>query len=370
MTRIPRSDWETAEFPRLGRLCFDGFQLDVTSGELCVGGARIVLQPQPFKVLALLAGCSGQAITREQIRRQLWSAETFVDFDGGLNFCIRQIRKALGEDARKPRYIETLHRRGYRFMAPVTRIDDLRQNQLPNAEPGPPPTAREPRPITLAVLPFTDLSCSFRQDFLADGITELLITYLSIDTSLRVVSRTTSIRYKGTDKSLPSIGRELAVDWVLEGAVLHSGARVRIAARLIDTSTDQNEWAACYEAEMRDRLALQNHLASLVCRDTMVHLLPRLNSNALREFSNRVPLEGRTKSVHRIWHLPIGAGRVRRVEDRPDTLPVLIAAGTDMRSRQQELLRALPSATPLERPPVPKQKSSGYAGCPRKRYDP
>jgi TolB-like protein len=327
MIRIPRSDWETAEFPRLGLLCFDGFQLDVTSGELCVGGTRIVLQPQPFKVLALLAACSGQAITREQIRRQLWSAETFVDFEGGLNFCIRQIRKALGEDARKPRYIETLHRRGYRFMAPVTRIDDAGKNQVPSAKSSPPPTC-QPRPITLAVLPFTDLSCSFRQDFLADGITELLITYLSTDPSLRVVSRTTSMRYKGTDKSLPSIGRELAVDWVLEGAVLHSGARVQIAARLIDTSTDQNQWAACYEAEMRDRLALQNHVACLVSRDTMVHLLPRQRSDALLEFSNGVPRESRTKTVHRVWHLPIGAGRVRRVGESPETVPVLIAAGS------------------------------------------
>jgi len=328
MTRIPRNNWETAEFPRLGLLCFDGFQLDVTSGELCVGGTRIVLQPQPFKVLALLAGCSGQAITREQIRRQLWSAETFVDFEGGLNFCIRQIRKALGEDARKPRYIETLHRRGYRFMAPVTRIDHAARNQLSKAQSVPPPATRQLGPITLAVLPFTDLSCSFRQDFLADGITELLITYLSTDPSLRVVSRTTSMRYKGTDKSLPSIGRELGVDWVLEGAVLHSGARVRIAARLIDTSTDQNQWAGSYEAEMRDRLALQNHVACQVCRDTMVHLLPGLRRNPLLEAPQGLPRESRTKSIHRVWHLPIGAARVRRVGEGPETVPVLIAAGS------------------------------------------
>jgi TolB-like protein len=172
------------------------------------------------------------------------------------------------------------------------------------------------------------LSCAFRQDFLTDGITELLITYLSLDPSLRVVSRTTSMRYKDTDKSLPSIGRELGVDWVLEGAVLHSGARVRIAARLIDTSTDQNQWAACYEAEMRDRLALQNHVACRVCRDTMVHLLPRPRSHALPEFSNGVPRDSRTKSVHRVWHLPIGTSRVRRVGESPDTVPVLIAAGS------------------------------------------
>jgi len=93
MTRIRQNDWLAGKSPRLGLLCFDRFTLDIASGELCTGETRIVLQPQPFKVLALLAGCSGRAITREQIRRQLWSSETFVDFEGGLNFCIRQIRK-------------------------------------------------------------------------------------------------------------------------------------------------------------------------------------------------------------------------------------------------------------------------------------
>ncbi len=167
-------------------------------------------------MLALLAPCSGRAITREQLRQQLWS-KTFVDFEGGLNFCIRQIRKALGEDARKPRYIETLHRRGYRFLAPVTWIDDPSASHAGTARSSPLPVTPKPRPLTLAVLPFTDLSCSSRQGLLADGITELLITYLSTATPLRVVSSTTSMRYKGTDKSLPQIGRELRVDWVLEG---------------------------------------------------------------------------------------------------------------------------------------------------------
>jgi len=313
--------------------------LDVTSGELCMGGTRIVLQPQPFKVLALLAGCSGRAITREQIRRQLWSSETFVDFEGGLNFCIRQIRKALGEDARKPRYIETLHRRGYRFMAPVTRIDGAGDGHPVKANSGPHFPTHKSGPITLAVLPFTDLSCSFHQDFLADGITELLITYLSTDRSLRVVSRTTSMRYKGTDKSLPHIGRELGVDWVLEGAVLHSGRRVRITARLIDTSTDQNQWAACYEAEMQDRLALQDRVACMVYRDTTVHLLPKLRGRVLLELAQGTPHESRTERVHRVRHLPIGTGLVRRVGKGLTTLPVLLAA--ESRHAQRASLRGL-----------------------------
>ena len=325
MTRIRQNDWLAGNSPRLGLLCFDRFKLDVASGELCMGGTRIVLQPQPFKVLALLAECSGRAITRDEIRRQLWSSETFVDFEGGLNFCIRQIRKALGEDARKPRYIETLHRRGYRFMAPVTRVDDASESHAGNARAAGSLPTHERRPITLAVLPFTDLSCSFHQDLLADGITELLITYLSTDRSLRVVSRTTSMRYKDTDKSLPHIGKELGVDWVLEGAVLHSGRRVRIVARLIDTSTDQNQWAACYEAEMQDRLALQDRVASMVYRDTTVHLLPQLRGRALLEVPQDMH-QSRMDRVERVRHLPIATSLVRRVGEGFKTLPVFIAA--------------------------------------------
>jgi TolB-like protein len=325
MTRIRQSDWPAENSARLGLLCFDRFTLDIASGELCTGGIRVVLQPQPFKVLALLAGCSGRAITRDEIRRQLWSSETFVDFEGGLNFCIRQIRKALGEDARRPRYIETLHRRGYRFLAPVTRID-AKESHAGNARTLSPRPTYESRPITLAVLPFSDLSCSFHRDFLADGITELLITYLSTDRSLRVVSRTTSMRYKGTDKSLPRIGRELGVEWVVEGAVLQSGRRVRIAARLIDTSTDQNQWAECYEAEMQDRLALQDRVACMVCRDTAVHLLPRFRGRALLELPQDMPHESPIERVQRVRHVPVGTGLVRRVGEGLKTLPVFMAA--------------------------------------------
>src|SRR5271155_5237631 len=141
------------------RLHFDGFELDASSGELRMGDTRLTLQPQPFKVLALLASRSGRTVTREEIRRQLWSTGTFVDFEGGLNFCIRQIRKTLGENARKPRYIETLHRRGYRFIAPVTEIDDATGSHAGQAISSPTFVNRRPGPITLAVLPFTDLSC-------------------------------------------------------------------------------------------------------------------------------------------------------------------------------------------------------------------
>ena len=298
---------------------FDGFALDVSSGELRLGETRLELQPQPFKVLALLVARSGRIVPREEIRQQLWSTGTFVDFEGGLNFCVRQIRKALGEDARKPRYIETLHRRGYRFIAPVSRID-----QAPSRFNVPVATPQSiGKPLTLAVLPFCNLSCCHNQDFLADGITELLITYLSTNTSLRVISRTTSMQYKNASKSLCRIGKELGADRVLEGAVLHSGTRVRITARLIDAATDQNEWAACYDAEMQDRLILQEHVACAVACDTAIFLMPALRENGFAAQRTVRAIDPGARSGQTSTLL-LGTIPVSRTRSSPAIVPALV----------------------------------------------
>jgi TolB-like protein len=259
-----------------GVLHFDSFELDLSSGVLRTAGMLISLQPQPFKVLAVLASNSGQAITRGEIRRKLWGDGTFVDFDGGLNFCIRQIRKALGEDARTPRYIETLPRRGYRFLVPVNRADNT-EGRAPVA--GGVNSSKEP-PINVAVLPFSELSASAHANSLGDGITELLITYFSTNNHVRVVSRTSSMRYKHTCKSLPQIAKELRADRILKGAVLHSEGKVRITASLIDTLTNQKEWAGCYEAQGQDRLELQDGIARAVIHDTAAHLDLRVEKNS------------------------------------------------------------------------------------------
>ena len=299
-------------------LCFDGFELDPSSGELRFGRTRVVLQPQPFKVLALLVAHAGRVVTREEIRRQLWSTGTFVDFEGGLNFCVRQIRKALGDDARKPRYIETLHRRGYRFLAPVNGADPTGSRFMQAV------SGRHliHKPITLAVLPFSDLSCPHDENFLADGITELLITYLSANTYLRVVSRTTTMQYKNTGKSLFRIGRELGADRVLEGAVLHSGMRVRITARLIDTITDKNEWAVCYDASMQDRLILQEHVAYAVACDTAMYLMPTLKESDFGRQGDSGP--GPLKSSGQLWTLPLGTIPSGHADKNPALVPGLV----------------------------------------------
>ena len=288
----------------VGIIRFDDFELDIANRELRTAGMLVSLQPQPFKILALLASHSGQTLTREEIRLQLWGSRTFVDFDSGLNFCIRQIRKALGEDARLPRYIETLSRRGYRFLAAVNRADnsDNRATPVVAKATGHGGLGKgQSRPINVAVLPFRELSCSAQASPLGDGITELLITYLSTSRSVRVVSATSSMRYKDTPKSLLKIGRELHADRILEGAVLHSGEKVRITARLIDTSKDRNEWAGCYEAEMQDWLVLLADIAWAVIRDTARYLDLRLEENGA---SNRRRSSGISTPYFRTFQLP------------------------------------------------------------------
>lgn len=303
MARDRRSISESA---RARLFHFDAFELDVASGELRFGDMRLTLQPQPFKVLSLLVSKSGQIVTREEITRQVWNGGIFVDFDAGLNFCVRQIRRILGEDAKCPRFIETVHRRGYRFIARVhATSEDGRRNESPSGS-GILPTKHGAKPIILAVLPFQNLSCMRSQDPLADGITELLITYLATHSLLRVVSRTTSMQYKGTAKSLARIGQELGTDSVLEGAVLQSGMRVRITARLVNSLTDQTEWAACYDGDVDDRLLLQEHVACAVASDAAFHLASKLKLRNVWTPRNILASEGSLKSPGRVWPMSPG----------------------------------------------------------------
>ena len=296
---------------------FNSFELDVASGELRLGKTRLTVQPQPFKVLALLASKPGQIVTREEIKPQVWDNGVFVDFNGGLNFCIRQIRRVLGEDARSPRFIETVHRRGYRFIAQVNSAskDDRRGPWLDES-------VRmcgkdNDRPMIVAVLPFHDLSCPCNSDLLADGITELLTTYLSTNSSLRVVSRTTTMQYKNGSQSVSRIGQELGADCVLEGAVLQAGMRVRVTARLINSSSDQSEWAACYDVEMDDRLLLQEHVACAVATDVGLYLSPKLKPKNAWTPRNILAGERSLKSSGRAWPISLGSFESRDAGETP-----------------------------------------------------
>ena len=305
-----------------GRLRFGIFELDLRAGELRKQGLRVRLQEQPFQVLAMLLEHPGEVVTREELQKKLWSADTFVDFDHGLNKAINKIREALSDSAESPRFVETVARRGYRFLAEVKVSDtaavrgpELATEPRTTAEaPDRPGTAAElakPKPLlqsrawkilafavlllvaslvtwklrswsrpssvirSLAVLPFESLSNDASQDYFADGMTDELISDLGQISALRVISRTSVMGYKRARKPLPQIARELNVDAVVEGTVLRSGDQVRITAQLIEASADKHLWSQSYEGELRDALALQNKVARAIADQIRISLNPQ-----------------------------------------------------------------------------------------------
>src|SRR5437667_5458974 len=197
-----------------GNVRFGAFELDENAGELRREGVKVRLQEQPLQILQILLQRPGEIVTREELRQNVWPSDTFVDFDHGINNAIKRLREALGDTAETPHYIETLPRRGYRFLGKIER--------------------ETPKFRSLAVLPLENLSRDPQQEYFAEGLTEALITTLAKIGELRVVSRTTAMLYKDVHKPLREIARELEVDAIVEGTVLRAGQRVRITAQLID----------------------------------------------------------------------------------------------------------------------------------------
>jgi TolB-like protein/DNA-binding winged helix-turn-helix (wHTH) protein/Flp pilus assembly protein TadD len=304
------------------RLCFGVFELDLRAGELRKRGLRVRLQQQPFQVLAMLLEHAGQVVSREDLQKTVWPADTFVDFDHGLNKAINKIREALGDSAESPRFVETVARRGYRFIADVRAVEAGAVATLVPAVPAltvsavsdrqdavnaPPSAATLMRPRwwqfstlvllavlvglavwklqpasrsspairSLAVLPLESLSSDASQDYFADGMTDELISDLGHISALRVISRTSVMGYKHTRKSLPQIARELNVDGVVEGTVLRSGDKVRITAQLIDGAADRQVWSQSYEGEVRDTLALQSNVARAIAEQIRISVNAR-----------------------------------------------------------------------------------------------
>jgi TolB-like protein/DNA-binding winged helix-turn-helix (wHTH) protein/Flp pilus assembly protein TadD len=293
-------------------LRFGPFQLDLQACELRKGETLLHLAPQPCKVLALLASNPHKVFTRQEIQQEIWGGETFVDFDQGLNAAIRQIRTALCDDAEAPRYIETLPRRGYRFLmaveSPREEIEQPVANRMA-ASPVDPPAGADWRNRfsfraflllvtavlavafgawrvsrskidraqikSIAVLPLANLSGDPAQDYFADGMTEELTTDLGQISALRVISRTSAMHYKGTNKTLPEIARELHVDAVVEGSVERSGDQVRITAQLIEAPTDRHLWAKKYQRDLRDVLSLQDDVAQAIANEVKIKLTPQ-----------------------------------------------------------------------------------------------
>jgi len=300
------------------RLRFGVFEVDLRTHELTKRGLRLRLQDQPFQVLAVLLEKPREVVTREELCSRLWS-KTVVDFDHGINKAINKIREALGDSAENPRFVETVARRGYRFLADVTPVattPDSRSELPPDnvVEPADhslievtaagPSLKRPSRPIawagvglgsalalavalfwilytnnhsvskirSLAVLPLASLSTDASQEYFADGMTDELITDLGQISALRVISRTSAMTYKGASKPLPQIARELNVEAVVEGTVLRSGERVRITAQLIGLPDERHLWAHSYEGDVRDTLTLQNTVARAIAEQIQATL--------------------------------------------------------------------------------------------------
>jgi TolB-like protein/DNA-binding winged helix-turn-helix (wHTH) protein/Tfp pilus assembly protein PilF len=272
-------------------LRFGAFELDLASRELRKAGALVKLQSQQFQLLTLLAERAGQVVSREEIRRTLWDDETFVDFDQSINFCVNKVRDALGDDPQSPRYIETVPRKGYRFigLAPPGISKPVPARWLLGAGAAlvllvaiavaatmGVSRQRGVKPIeSLAVLPLENLSHDPEQDYFADGMTDELITDLAKIGALRVISRTSVMQYKGTKKPIPQIARELNVDAVLEGTVTRDQGRVRITAQLIGAAPEKHLWAEKYEGSLSEVLTLQDAVAKAVVREIQIKVTPR-----------------------------------------------------------------------------------------------
>jgi TolB-like protein/DNA-binding winged helix-turn-helix (wHTH) protein/Tfp pilus assembly protein PilF len=281
------------------RVLFGNFEFDCRTGDLRRDGNSLKLEPQPAKVLAVLIRNAGQVVTRAELVLEVWGAETFVDFEQGLNYAIRRIRVALEDIAESPRFLETLPKKGYRFIAPITNASQDNTTEFPATPHAVAPAPRSRRALlwtcagllaipllaagifatlrlshrtaavaanhpvqSIAVLPLRNLSNDPEQEYFSEGMTDELITDLAKFDGLRVISHTSVERYKQGTTPLPQIARELGVDAIVEGTVTRAGNRVRISAQLIDARTDTHLWAESYERELSDVVALQDALAN------------------------------------------------------------------------------------------------------------
>ena len=253
---------------------FGPFEADLHAGELRRHGLRIKLQEQPFQILAMLLKRPGDVVTREELQKKLWPTDTFVDFDHGLGSAINKLRQALGDSAENPRYIETLPKRGFRFIAVVERgrgasgyfiWQRWHTRGAPQGK------------VMLVVLPFENLSRDPEQEFFSDGMTEEMITQLGglEPQRLGVIARASAMQYKQSTKSAAQIGGELGVDYLLEGSARRAGGRVRITAQLIQVRDETHVWAESYEGDLRDILKLQREVAAAVAREIQLKLTPQ-----------------------------------------------------------------------------------------------
>ncbi|HEV7646204.1 MAG TPA: winged helix-turn-helix domain-containing protein [Pyrinomonadaceae bacterium] len=304
-----------------GPIRFGPFELRPRSDELYRDEAPVKLPPQPYKVLLFLVRNSGRLVTRKELQENIWGTETFVDFDKGLNLCIAQIREALGDDAQSPTYIETLPRRGYRFIGKIETVagEDAAPEKAAASAGIPAGRKRINRTVAwlgglavliliaaaaagalyfrspliftkaqkdtksmLLVLPFENLTNDPAQDYFSDGLTEEMITRLGSlqPRRLGVIARTTALTYKKTGKDIKQIGDELGVNYVLEGSVRREGGRLRITSQLIQVGDQTHLWAETFDRDEKDVLDIQREVAARIASSLSLELLPSYSSEA------------------------------------------------------------------------------------------
>jgi len=298
---------------------FADYSLDLRTAELCRNGDKVTLQDQPFQILTALLETPGQLVTREELIKRLWPSGTFVDFDQSLNKAVARLREALYDSADNPRFVETLPRRGYRWIGTVVDHESVPDKTAASTLPpltssseilaptgsggsgssvkrswrwyaltaflglvgvgvwigvrSQPPRSLDAAPIrSLAVLPMESLSTDPAQKYFAEGITEELISRLTRMSSVRVISRSSAMNYADSHKAIPEIARELRVDGIIEGSVMRLGDRVRIRVQLTDAPHDRQLWSATYERSLQDVLELQADAARDIAGEIKLEL--------------------------------------------------------------------------------------------------
>jgi TolB-like protein len=257
---------------------FGEFELDVRAAELRKGMHRIRLQEQPFQILLELLERAGEVVLREEIRKKLWPDDTVVEFDHGINAAMKRLRNALQDSAESPRYVETLSRRGYRFIASVSRTEKTTQlgavplasNAFTIGESATRPQSRQN--ASIAVLPFANTSGDVENEYFSDGLAEELINELAHVPGLKVVARTSAFAFKGKQEDIRNIARALCVENIVEGSVRRAGARIRISAQLIEANEGTHLWSERYDREMADIFAVQDEIAQAIAKALRVHL--------------------------------------------------------------------------------------------------
>jgi TolB-like protein/DNA-binding winged helix-turn-helix (wHTH) protein len=326
------------EHPAPGRARLGGFELDLKSGELCsVGTAdgnnnKVLLREQSFQVLRMLVERGGKIVTRDEIRSRLWANDTVVDFDHSINATIKTLRRALGDSADNPRYIETLARRGYRLMLPIQYLESATETALEKDREQHEQSASEisenvarvqeqisshwwkaalalacvvilvgggyiswrrfrstpvPRKTMLAVLPFENLSGDPKKEYLADGLTEETISQLGRlnPEQLGVIARTSVMGYKHKDERLDQIGRDLSVQYVLENSLRESGDHLRLTAQLIQVKDQSHLWSQDYDYPAKDILNVEDDVAQAVAREIRLRLTSKQKAELAQSYA-------------------------------------------------------------------------------------